>query len=274
MIPVSEIFYSIQGEGVYTGTPSIFIRTIGCNLRCVFKGSICDTAYTSFHPESPKYKSIDEIFNRVMEIHKEYPNVFHIVITGGEPLLYRDSLFELIRKLKNEYNNILTKREPIITIETNGTLPGVSSLVDLYSISPKLHTSEASDEDIKGGIIDKQSADKHKCTRYNIESLGNLISQLSDYQLKFVYSGPECIQEIEQIINDLVIYKKDHCVTQPYDEHWYRDEINSRILIMPEGVNLKQIMSRQEECVNVCLKHGWRYCDRLHIRIWGSKRGV
>ena len=74
---ISEIFYSIQGEGRLVGTPSVFIRTSGCNLRCVW----CDTPYTSWTPEGEK-RSVDEIVNEV----EKYPHR-HVVLTGGEPLL-------------------------------------------------------------------------------------------------------------------------------------------------------------------------------------------
>ena len=53
MLKVNEMFCSIQGEGIYAGVPSFFVRTVGCNLKCVFKNSTCDTPYTSFNPEKP-----------------------------------------------------------------------------------------------------------------------------------------------------------------------------------------------------------------------------
>ena len=64
VLAVSEMFgNTIQGEGMYTGIPSIFVRTTGCNLRCVFKDSICDTAYTSFNPEKPLYDDWDDLMD-------------------------------------------------------------------------------------------------------------------------------------------------------------------------------------------------------------------
>ena len=72
---INEIFYSIQGEGNWTGFPNIFIRTAGCNLRC----SYCDTKYAYY-----KFKEI-KILN-ILEIVKKY-NCNKICITGGEPLL-------------------------------------------------------------------------------------------------------------------------------------------------------------------------------------------
>lgn len=70
---VNEIFYSIQGEGRYTGTPAIFIRLAGCNLRCNF----CDT-------EHQPYQDLTE--EEIMRQIADFP-ASHIVITGGEPML-------------------------------------------------------------------------------------------------------------------------------------------------------------------------------------------
>src|SRR2546421_4715592 len=77
---ISEIFYSIQGEGELTGVPSVFVRTSGCNLRC----SWCDTKYASWHPEGVEY-DVEAIARRV----SEYPTA-HCVLTGGEPMIARD----------------------------------------------------------------------------------------------------------------------------------------------------------------------------------------
>ncbi|MEA2657529.1 MAG: 7-carboxy-7-deazaguanine synthase, partial [Candidatus Binatota bacterium] len=76
---ISEIFYSIQGEGRLAGVPSVFIRTSGCNLRCVW----CDTPYTSWQPEGTLW-SIAKILREVARHANR-----HVVVTGGEPLLAR-----------------------------------------------------------------------------------------------------------------------------------------------------------------------------------------
>lgn len=259
MLPISEVFHSIQGEGMFTGSPSIFIRVIGCNLRCVFKGSTCDTPYTSFCPETAKYSSISDVLNAIEQIRKQYPNTEHIVITGGEPLLYRKELSELIRDIRQ-------MMDAYITIETNGTLPALEVEVDLYSISPKLSTSEASEEDVQKGIITEEWRQKHAHTRYNPDRLLDLLRCGDDFQLKFVYSGPECIGEINRIIDALEHQGKNDGLTRSY--------IKQRIMLMPEGINREQIEAHQLECVQACMENGWQYCDRLHIRLWDSKRGV
>ena len=77
---IAELFYSIQGEGLLLGVPSIFVRTTGCNLRCHY----CDTPFTSWHPEGEEM-SLAQILDAV----KQYP-ARHVVITGGEPMLLPD----------------------------------------------------------------------------------------------------------------------------------------------------------------------------------------
>ena len=113
MYPINEIFYSLQGEGFHTGTPSVFIRFSGCNLRCAF----CDTDHLS-----NTMMSAPEIVNEVIK----YPGAPLIVLTGGEPSLYVDEA--LIKALK------LT--EKTIAIETNGTCP-LPDGIDWITLSPK-----------------------------------------------------------------------------------------------------------------------------------------
>ena len=74
---ISELFFSIQGEGELTGIPSVFVRTSGCNLRCRW----CDTKYSSWTPEGENV-DIEELVEKVCS----YP-ARHVVITGGEPML-------------------------------------------------------------------------------------------------------------------------------------------------------------------------------------------
>ena len=98
---INEIFYSLQGEGKWTGLPNIFIRTTGCNLRCSF----CDTKYAY---NDGKEMSIKKIVNYISRYVCKY-----VCITGGEPLLQNDTL-DLI--------NILLERNYMICLETNGSI--------------------------------------------------------------------------------------------------------------------------------------------------------
>src|SRR5580704_8413965 len=101
------------------GTPSVFVRTSGCNLRCVW----CDTPYTSWRPEGDEL-SLDQILARV-DTHAQ---ARHVVVTGGEPLIAPE-IVELTRRLR--------ERGLHITVETAGTVYKAVAC-DLMSISPKL----------------------------------------------------------------------------------------------------------------------------------------
>lgn len=120
---VSEIFYSVQGEGIHLGKPAIFLRLSGCNLRCVW----CDTKY-ALDMKSGKCMSLNEVLSEI----QRYP-AKHIVVTGGEPLLQQLALIPLLKELK--------KLNFFIELETNGSIEPVSNLVklvDQFNVSPKL----------------------------------------------------------------------------------------------------------------------------------------
>jgi 7-carboxy-7-deazaguanine synthase len=109
---INEIFYSIQGEGAWTGLPNIFIRTTGCNLRCSF----CDTKYAY-------NKGREMTLNEMIKKIKQYPCKY-VCITGGEPLLQKDIIYLIDELLKKGYK---------IIIETNGSL-SIEKLVDKKSL--------------------------------------------------------------------------------------------------------------------------------------------
>ncbi len=159
---IAELFASVQGEGVLTGTPSVFIRTSGCNLRCWF----CDTPYASWKPEGDSF-CVQEILNSVLRYDCD-----HIVITGGEPLIASGI---------EELTNRLAEQGKHITIETAGTvLPHSPFSCDLMSISPKLSNSAP---DI---AVEPTWHARHEATRHRPECIEALISASKDYQLKFV----------------------------------------------------------------------------------------
>jgi 7-carboxy-7-deazaguanine synthase len=174
---IAEIFYSIQGEGLLAGVPSIFIRTSGCNLRCHW----CDTPYASWKPEGPEM-SIEEILKKLTEW-----NCDHIVLTGGEPMIAPD-LPELATALK--------KQKKHITIETAGTILPNSIPCDLASISPKLSNSTPSPE------RDPAWAKKHDSTRLQPEVISEWILQYP-VQLKFVVSSENDLAEIKNLLSRL-----------------------------------------------------------------------
>jgi 7-carboxy-7-deazaguanine synthase len=167
---IAELFHSIQGEGKYAGTPAVFVRTTGCNLRCWF----CDTPYTSWKPEGEQ-ASWEQVAERALAY--DCP---HIVITGGEPLLQPD-VVALSRRLR--------QAECFVSFETAGTVYRPVA-ADLMSISPKLTNSRPTD---------KRWGPRHDALRDNNEVMSRLIGEF-DYQLKFVVDRTEDLQDIDAYV--------------------------------------------------------------------------
>ena len=123
-VKISEVFRSIQGEGIYAGSEQVFVRLFGCNLNCVF----CDTK-----PDSFKEMDIDSVISEIDIYH----DCRFISITGGEPLLQKEALKELLLKLK--------KQDKTIYLETNGVLYDalgeVIQYIDIIAMDFKLPSS-------------------------------------------------------------------------------------------------------------------------------------
>jgi 7-carboxy-7-deazaguanine synthase len=170
---IAEIFYSIQGEGLLVGTPSVFVRTSGCNLRCDW----CDTPYTSWKPEGEEAP----LGTLLAEVRRKWCG--HVVVTGGEPMI-QDEIVPFTEGLKGI--------EQHITIETAGTVfkPVVC---DLMSISPKMSNSTPTRRE--GGRF----ARRHEEKRLQPEILKQLITTYP-YQLKFVVANPEDLPEIDDLV--------------------------------------------------------------------------
>jgi len=175
---ISEIYRSLQGEGLLTGTPSVFVRTSGCNLRCGF----CDTPFASWEPVGEQM-SVTEIVQR---FQSNADGAKHVVVTGGEPMLPRE-IVELCSELHQSNFHI--------TIETAGTIYR-DLKCDLISISPKFSNSDP-DENRAG-----EWRRKHQQARNRPEIVQQLISE-HDYQLKFVVDVPTDIDEISSYVNQL-----------------------------------------------------------------------
>ncbi|MFO0978193.1 MAG: 7-carboxy-7-deazaguanine synthase QueE [Planctomycetaceae bacterium] len=170
---IAEIFESVQGEGPWAGTQSLFIRTSGCNLRCWF----CDTPYTSWKPEGTAW-TLAELCHRVAE--SSAPDV---VLTGGEPMLVPD-LVPL-----TEYCRSLGKR---ITVETAGTVD-LPVTADLMAISPKLSNSSPEDATWK---------QRHEASRFRPDVIRALTSRYQSI-LKFVIDKPEDVTELQQWLQQI-----------------------------------------------------------------------
>lgn len=226
---IAEIYQSLQGEGFLTGTPSAFVRTSGCNLRCSF----CDTPYTSWSPEGEE-RSVAEILEEV-----DRWNVRHVVITGGEPMLFAD-LTPLTAALR--------ERDRHITIETAGTVH-LPVACDLMSISPKLSNSTPSLEAAGEWLA------RHEKVRQAPDVIRKLIQE-HDYQIKFVIDRPADCEEVETYLAEF-------------------PEIDRRkVLLMPQGTDLETLGRTAAWLAPYCAEHGYVFCPRKHVEWFGFVRGT
>ena len=225
---ISEIFYSVQGEGLLVGTPSIFVRTSGCNLRCVW----CDTPYTSWAPDGS-----EQTVEAILEEARQYP-ARHAVVTGGEPMI-APQIAELTAGLRGLGLHV--------TVETAGTVCAEVPC-DLMSISPKLANSTPWERD--GGRWAKQ----HERLRIDVEVLRRLMASYA-YQLKFVVERPEDLPEIRSVVEQT-------------------GAASERVVLMPEGTDPEVLRARGQWLVEIAKQEGFRFSPRLHIDLWGNRRGM
>jgi 7-carboxy-7-deazaguanine synthase len=227
-VKISEIFYSIQGEGMLAGTPSVFVRTSGCNLRCAW----CDTPYASWQPEGEEL-ALEEILARVTRYRAHY-----VVVTGGEPMIAPEivPLTEALRQMRLH-----------VTVETAGT---VFAPVDchLMSLSPKLSNSTPFERE------EGRWAPEHDRLRSRPEVLKRFMADY-EYQLKFVVAEEDDIVEIEALVTRLQANPQ-------------------RVVLMPEGTDAEVLRERAGWIVELCKQEGYRFSPRLHIDLYGNRRGV
>jgi 7-carboxy-7-deazaguanine synthase len=230
---IAEIYASLQGEGLLAGTPSTFVRTSGCNLRCVW----CDTPFTSWQPEGSE-RSVADVLVAVDALEPR-----HVVVTGGEPLLFAD-VAELCRRLR------ATGRH--VTIETAGTV-WLDAPADLMSISPKLAAS-GPPADTPGGW-----QARHEAARRDDAVLRKLIAA-APCQLKFVIDSAADIAEALAWVGDL------EAAGTPVDKR--------RVLFMPQGRTPEELAAKTAWLSGECARLGVGLARRHHIEWFGAVRGT
>jgi 7-carboxy-7-deazaguanine synthase len=240
---ISEIYHSVQGEGALTGTPSFFVRTSGCNLRCEF----CDTPYASWNPEGISLSGA-EIIHRLQQLVQQKPELKatqHIVLTGGEPLLPK-----AIVNLCDRFHELGFH----ITIETAGTIFRELKC-DLMSISPKFGNSTPS--------LARAGAwrNRHEFTRFRPLIVNQLINHYPS-QLKFVVEQPSDIDEILEFLRSACSDWRD------------RSELSLRVMLMPQGIDLPTLRQREIWLKPLCAELGLEFCPRRHIEWYGNNRGT
>ena len=167
---IVEFFKSVQGEGEFAGTPSVFVRTTGCNLRCSF----CDTPYTSWKPEG-FHEPWQAVAERILAEECE-----HVVLTGGEPLLQPEIV---------SLSHALKQAGRFVTIETAGTVERPVH-ADLMSISPKRANSTPTHA---------VWTDRHEQLRDRADIVARMTRDYR-YQLKYVIDRPEDVDDVDRHI--------------------------------------------------------------------------
>jgi 7-carboxy-7-deazaguanine synthase len=203
---------------------------------CNLRCRWCDTPYASWSPEG-----VDMDIPEILAEVQKYP-ARHVVVTGGEPMIARD-MPELLRSLHEAGKHI--------TIETAGTIAPGGVPCDLASLSPKLRNSAP-----EAGQFGSAWSERHEKTRFQPDVIREWCSRY-DHQLKFVVASEADLAEIESMLATL------NTATPP-----------ENILLMPEGRTVEEIRAIAPRLVEWCKTRGWRYCPRLHIELFGNKRGT
>jgi 7-carboxy-7-deazaguanine synthase len=240
-----EIFHTIQGEGVSAGCPAVFVRASRCNLHCVW----CDTDHTWNFEGTPwphekdalpgyaKHRKSDVTLELTPAEAARRILAFgcpRVVITGGEPLLQEDGFLEMIGHIRAEIPDC------VFEVETNATripAPAFAAAVDQFNVSPKLANS---------GMAES--------LRLNEAAL-RFFAESPKAWFKFVVANPADLVEIQSLRSRFEI---------PGD----------RILLMPEGRTSPELDHKAPWLAETCRDLGFRFCDRLHVRLWGDRRGV
>ena len=252
MFYLTEQFFSIQGEGKYAGVPSYFLRTGGCNLNCPGFGAAyevdgevrygCDTYFAVDSTFAKSWVKVEESQKLIDVLKSEFDTIGykpHMVITGGEPLMYHaDDTFYTVVKW-------LVKENVQITFETNGSIeidfekyPAYKSCI--FALSLKLANSGEPRE-----------------KRIVPQALKNVQTHAKEAFLKFTIDATlvettaiEEINEIRAILPKLDVY------------------------CMPVGESRDTIWKNDRAVFEFCMKHNFKYSDRLHIRVFDTTQGV
>ena len=250
MLEINEIFGpTIQGEGKCTGNPSVFVRFGKCNMQCPgfeveyetpsgIKKCSCDSFYASdsaFRDEWKKYKTSQELIFEVTKILPSYK--VDLVITGGEPLLYwKDTEFQ-------NFLQYYVENDFLVTIETNASID--------------LELNQSWHQKLMFSMSVKLSNSGEKLSkRVNIQTLQNILSTSKTSYLKFVVDKAfieDATEEIFQITKQIP---------------------KCEVYLMPLGDTSESIDKNSLSVIELALEKGYKYSDRLHIRVWNNKRGV
>ena len=285
-IKVSEIFYSLQGEGRFVGVPSVFLRTYGCNFTCSSFGCApgekstgaddvaevvhmynnfldlplvetgCDS-YASWHPAfkhlSPTLTT-DELVKKMLALtpngmwEQNNGNDVHLVITGGEPLLgWQRAYKELL-----EHPDMADLRN--ITFETNGTQ---ELHEDFREYMFKDWTRMGRDRDrLTFSVSAKLSASGESWKDAIKPEIVQSYQEIGHTYLKFVVETEEHVNEAVRAVNK-----------------FRAGGFGGVVYLMPQGGIVKPYDENKLNIANICVERGFNYSPRLHVDLFGNGWG-
>lgn len=287
---ISEIFYSIQGEGSRAGHPSVFVRVFGCNFRYpgfgMPKGQVstepdeianevlanpvkyptyeslplaktgCDS-YPSWHPKLKDYSpelSHEQIIERINSVIPKSAdkNRIDIVFTSGEPLLKcnQREIVDLLNKNREYFKNFDS-----FTFETNGTQEVLDEVKEVFSIGISRPLIISISPKLSCSGVPPSKAIKPDVISDIFDSVWG--GGISHTYLKFVVN-PEFIEdqlaEIEYVLQSI---HTTHNVDIP-------------VYLMPEGGTEERYNDNMKKVADVAMKKGYRFCPRLHVTLFGN----
>jgi 7-carboxy-7-deazaguanine synthase len=284
-IKVAELFYSLQGEGQYLGTPSIFLRVFGCNFKCAGfsmpRGSLsnerlsvdpeqytdynslplvhtgCDS-YASWDPRfkhlSPMMK-ISDIVDKMQELLPEgkFGPDKHLILTGGEPLLgWQKSYIDLFNEIGKRDMNLTH-----ITFETNGTQHLKSELKDWFLTNdyfPWLHITYSVSSKLPSSGEAWEDAIKPDVIQDYYENSSSLY-------FKWVVSNQDDYEDVQRAVKEYTLYLGNHMKDIP-------------IYLMPAGGTTMHYNDNEKWVADLAMKNGWRYTPRLQVQLWKNAWGT
>ena len=285
-ITYTEIFYSLQGEGMYAGVPSIFFRTYGCNFRCRKFGRSqneqidahnpevieiirnidqyqrfedlplvttgCDT-YASIYPEFKRFNHQETVSVISDQIHNLLPgNVWrdsHLIITGGEPLLAYQQLYPELLELCR------TKGLRHLTFETNGTQKLYPEVEEYLFQEFTRHGRDF--EHLTFSVSPKLPCSGEPFERAIQPEVVQQYSQFGQVYLKFVVATAEDVADAERAVAE-----------------YRRANINCPVYLMPVGGVPQVYNLNTQQVATLALERGWRYSPRLQVDIWRNAWGT